>query len=122
MTHGDLNGKIDLIIKEENENHSLIKFVTNLNNIDNYLDYYLDILSFYGYVLSKDGYSIKSIILHDISQNKQYVKEFDCDKAKITLKLLDNIVKNIIFNNYRKHTVNCDVCELEGSVCKFNVF
>ena len=122
MTHGDLNGKIDLIIKEENENHSLIKFVTNLNNIDNYLDYYLDILSFYGYVLSKEGYPIKNIILHDVSQNKQYVKEFNCDKAKITLKLLDNIVKNIIFNNYRKHTVNCDVCELEGSVCKFNVF
>lgn len=116
MTYGDLNGNIDLIISEE-DNVSVVQFVLSLGEIENYLDYYLENLHFYGYCLSNEGYNINNLILHVVDKNIRYKIKYDEKHAKITLKLLDNVVSNILDDKFTKHKIHCMGCEYYGITC-----
>lgn len=116
MTDGDLNGKIDLIISED-ETVSIVQFILFFDKIENYLDYYLENLHFYGYCLASEGYNVNNLILHVVDKNKQYKIKYDESQAKITMKILDNIVSNILNDNFIKHKIHCMDCEYYGITC-----
>ena len=116
MTDGDLNGNIDLIISED-ESVSIVQFVLSIDKIENYLDYYIENLHFYGYCLSNEGYNVNNLILNVIDDNKQYVIKYNEKQAKITMKLLDNVVSDILNDNFTKHKIHCIDCEFYGITC-----
>lgn len=116
MTDGDLNGNIDLIISED-EKVSIVQFILSIDKIENYLNYYLDNLHFYGYCLSEEGYDVNNLILNVVDENKQYIVKYDEKQGEITMKLLDNIVSDILNDNFTKHKIHCIDCEFYGITC-----
>lgn len=122
MKFCDLNGKIDLIVKEGGNDISIVQFVGTNRNIERFESVYADYYQYYAYILSEldfaKDYNIKNIILHSIKENKVYKFEFNERKKKIILKRLNKITKEIVYENYKKHTNNCNFCEFKDNPCK----
>ena len=122
MDNCDLHGKIDLIVKEDEENISIVKFISSNYKISKYIDFYKYMLSFYP-IMVKDNenlkkYHIKNIILHAIKENEKYIVPFDDSVEKEIAKELHNSVNKIINEDFEKHTNNCNRCPYKNVICK----
>jgi len=118
----DLNATLDLIINENEEEISIVKFIVSTENINDYFDFYLECLNYYGIFINgiedfKDK-KIKNIILHSLKDNKKYIIEFDETKAEIIGDILDNMIDEIIEGKFKKSKNKCDMCGFKENPCK----
>ena len=113
----EVSGSIDLVIKEDNNHISIIKFITSTENIS--IDEYLRNCAFYGTLIKNNGnyddYLVKNIIVHSIADKNQFSLEF---KEKY-INEIENIFENIIKNQFTESN-NCDKCEFSNVICKTN--
>ena len=115
----DVNGIIDLIVKENNGGVNLIHFIRSRDDIRNYHYFYMEILSYYAYaLLENDDFEISSLLLHVLDENKQYEISFD-KSNKFIFEYLSGIVGHIERDDYPIHEVNCKNCEFNGITCMF---
>lgn len=118
----DIKGKIDLIIKENEEEISLVQFIGSDYLISEFLDQYMICLYFYVSVLKdyeefKD-YKFKDIILHSMDNNKRYVFPFDSNYEIDTLDYIENIATEIVEEKFnKKPSDRCNRCECNGTHC-----
>ncbi len=122
LEYCDLNGMIDLIVKEDDNNISIVKFFGTDRFIERFKSLYKDYYQYYAYILSEleisEDYNIKNIILHSIKNNKTYTFEYNEKKKKRILKRLNKITKEIVYEDYKKITNNCGSCEFKDNPCK----
>lgn len=120
--HCDINGKIDLIIKNDDGTLSIVQFIGSNFKIESFIRMFNSYLLYYAFILDElditEGYEIKDVILHSIKENKKYSIPFDKKKRKILFKRLDKITKDIVFEDYKKYKNNCYICEYKDSICK----
>ena len=122
LNNCDLYGKIDLIIKEDDETISIVKFISSDAKIKSYINYYEFLLSFYGFIANDikglGRFKIKNIISHSIKENNVYTVPFNKNNEETIAKDLISIVDNIINENYEKYE-RCDLCPYNGIIiCK----
>ena len=123
MDNCDIHGKIDLVVKEDDNNINIVKFISSNYKISKYIDFYKYMLSLYPIMLLKNNenlkkYKIKNIILHAIKENERYVIPFDKSVEDAIAKELHNSVNKIINEDYEKHTNNCNRCPYKNTICK----
>ena len=126
MKNCDLNGKIDLIVRdtEVNENDvSIVQFIGSNEKIEKFLP--SDLLQIYGFILKKlpifeqnNINNINKIILHSIKENEIYEIKFDENKEKSFVKRLYKITKKIINDDFDKRSKNCAFCSYKNQPCK----
>lgn len=122
MNNCDLHCRIDLIVKEDEESISIVKFVSSNEKISKFIDFYKYLLSFYA-IMIKDNdiikkYKIKNIILHSILENEKYEVPYDENSEKDIVKILTGYVNKIINEEFDKHTNNCMRCPYKNTICK----
>ena len=122
MDNCDLHGRIDLIVKEDDDNINIVKFISSNYKISKFIDYYKSLLSFYP-IMVKDNealekYTIKNIILHSIKENERYIVPFEEDNEEEIAKDLHNYVNKIINEDFDKHKNNCNRCPYKNTICK----
>ena len=122
MDNCDLHGKIDLIVKEDDENINIVKFIPSNYKISKYIDFYKYMLSFYPLMAKNNEYlkkyNIKNIILHSIKENERYIVPFDDGVEEEIAKELHNSVNKIINEDFEKHRNNCNRCPYKDTICK----
>lgn len=122
FNHIELTANIDLIIKEDDENISIVKFIISDENIKNYLNHYMNNLNYYGHLLERNreykNYSIKNINLYCIKNNKMITNEYDENKPIFIEKILINTLENIDKQNFTRHKINCENCEFKDILCR----
>jgi len=119
----EVNGTIDLIIKENDDEISIVQFIGSDKKMDkNSLEFYSVLYNYYSYLIKeydefKDK-TINKIILHSLYNNE--VHEFDCtpNDEKQSIELLDSISSNIIRGIFEKNKQNCNKCEFNVRFCK----
>lgn len=115
----DVNGIIDLIVKENDDSVNLIHFIRSRDEIRNYHYFYMENLFYYAYaLLENDDFEINSLILHVLDENKQYEIAFD-KSNKFIYYYLSGIISHIEKDDYPKHEINCKNCEFNGVTCMF---
>lgn len=118
----DIKGKVDLIVKEDGGEISIVQFIGSDYRISEFLDQYMICLYFYvsilkGYDEFKD-YKFKNIILHSIENNEKYEIPYDSNYEIDTLDYIENITTEIVEEKFMKKPSNrCDDCECNGSHC-----
>lgn len=114
----DVNGTIDLIVRQNEDSVNLVHFIRSRDEMRNYHYFYMQALSYYAYaLLENDDYNISSLILHVLDENKQYEMPFEGDD--FILDYLKSVVSHIENDDYPKHVVNCKNCEFSGMTCMF---
>ena len=121
MKNCDIKGKVDLIIKEENDEISLVQFIGSDYKISD-LQQYLICLYFYVSILKEydefKEYNFKNIILHSIENNKRHVIPYDDNYEIDTLDYIENIVNDIVDEKFiKKESPKCADCECNGIYC-----
>lgn len=113
----EVSGTIDLVIKEIDNQISIIKFIPSTENIS--IDEYLKNCSFYGTLIKNHGnfneVKVKNIIVHSISEKNQLILRFNEESVKE----IENIFENIIKNQFNE-SENCEKCEFNNVICKTN--
>ena len=61
MDNCDLHGKIDLIVKEDDENINIVKFIPSNYKISKYIDFYKYMLSFYPLMAKNNEYLKRNV-------------------------------------------------------------
>ena len=113
----DVNGIIDLIVKENDTSVNLIHFIRSRDEMQNYHYFYMQCLYYYAYaLLENEDYNINSLILHVLDENKQYEIPFE-KGSDLILDYLKSVVSHIKSDDYPKHSVNCKNCEFNGVTC-----
>ena len=122
MNNCDLYGKIDLIVKEDENNIDIVKFIPSNYKLKNFIDFYKYLLSFYPIMLKDNDalkkYNIKNIILHSIKENEKYLIPFEDSVEEDLGKILHGYVNKIINEDFDKHTNNCNRCPYKNTICK----
>ena len=120
MGHCDLNGIIDLIIKENENEISIVKFIGSIDRIDN-MKKYMEFLTFYCYVLNEYGeyekYTIKDMILHSLEENEKFTFRYNKNNNERLLKKLESITINITEDKFIKNSNKCTKCEYHNFTC-----
>ena len=121
LRYCNLVSQVDLIVQEDDGSFSVVKFIPTDSNIPS-KDMYNSLLHFYINQLKEfkeyDGYEFKNIYLHSLENNQRYVFEYDEEKSKKALNLIDKSTKNIYDNNWTRFKRNCENCEYFGTVCR----
>ena len=118
----DVNGIIDLIVKENDSSVNLIHFIRSRDEMRNYHYFYMEVLYYYAYaLLENDDFEINSLILHVLDENKQYEIPFDRSNDFI-FDYLSGAISHIEMEDYPRHEVNCKTCEFSGVTCMFDKF
>ena len=123
MNNCDLHATLDLIVKEEGNDVSIVKFIPSDARIELIIDYYKYLLPFYGLLFKEldptKEFNVKNIILHSIKENNRYVVEYNEDNEKDILESLNDEVDKIINENFEKRESSCYRCPYKNSViCK----
>ncbi len=114
----DINGIIDLIVRENDGSVNLVHFIRSRDEMRNYHNFYMEILSYYAYaLLEREDFNINSLILHVLDENKQY--EIAFEKSNFIFDYLESVVGHIENDNYPSHKINCKNCEFSGVTCNF---
>lgn len=119
----EINGTIDLVIKDNEDEISIVQFIGSDKKMDEYsLEFYSVLYNYYSYLIKeydefKDK-TINKIILHSLYNNG--VHEFACspNDEKQSIELLDNISSNILQGVFEKNKQNCGQCEFNVRFCK----
>ncbi|WP_295113908.1 ATP-dependent DNA helicase [uncultured Methanobrevibacter sp.] len=115
----DVNGIIDLIVKENDTSVNLIHFIRSRDDIRNYHYFYMETLFYYAYaLLENDDFEINSLILHVLDENKQYEIGFD-KSNRFIYHYLSAVISHIEREDYPRHEINCRNCEFSGVTCMF---
>ena len=115
----DINGIIDLIVRENDTSVNLIHFIRSRDDMRNYHNFYMEILSYYAYaLLENEELEISSLILHVLDENKQYEIPFD-RTDDFVIDYLKGVVSHIERDSYPKHEINCPNCEFSDVTCRF---
>lgn len=118
----DLNANVDLIVKESEEEISVVKFIPSTDKNQEYLDYYSDLLNYYATFITGikefEDKKIKNIYLHSLKDNKKYCISYESEKQEMISTILENLMKEIIEEKFIKKEVNCSKCGFKGITCK----
>lgn len=115
----DVNGMVDLIVRENETSVNLIHFIRSRDEIRNYHYFYMETLAYYAYaLLENEDLEINSLILHVLDENKQYEMAFD-ESGKFIFDYLSSVISHIENEDYPKHEINCKNCEYSGVTCMF---
>ena len=115
----DINGIIDLIVRENDGRVNLIHFIRSRDEMRNYHNFYMEMLLYYAYaLLENDDFEISSLVLHVLDENKQYEIAFDNADGFI-FDYLKGITDNIQHDEYSRHEVNCPNCEFNDVTCRY---
>lgn len=122
LEYCDLNGTIDLLIKENDDEISIVQFITsddkliiNKMQYEFYLHYYYYILQEYDEF--KD-YKLKNIIVHSLINNIKYEFSYNVKNEVTLLNNLNLITENIVNEKFRKVERNCKLCPYASVICK----
>ena len=122
MNKCDLHGRIDLVVKENDENINIVKFIPSNYRIEKFIDFYKYLLSFYAILIKDEDvfkeYSIKNIILHSIKENEVYIQEYDEKNDEDVIKNLNEYVDKVVNEEFGKHPNNCSRCPYKNTICK----
>lgn len=118
----DIKGNVDLIVKENEEELSVVQFIGSDYLISEFLQQYMICLYFYVSILKEydefKDYKFKRIILHSIENNKIYEIPYNADYEIDTLDYLENIVNDIVDEVFvKKPSDRCNICECNGTHC-----
>lgn len=114
----DVNGMVDLIVRENDTCVNLIHFIQSRDDIRNYHNFYMEMLSYYAYALLENGeFEISSLILHVLDENKQYEIPFDRSNGFV-IDYLKGVVSRIERDDYPRHEINCPNCEFSDVTCR----
>lgn len=118
----ELTTNIDLIIREDDGEISIVKFIISDENIKNYLNHYINNLNYYGHLLQKHreykNKNIKHIYLYCIKTNEMITNVYDKNKHIFIEKILVNTLENIEKQNFARHKINCENCEFKDILCE----
>ena len=121
MINGDIKGTVDLIIKENEDEISIVQFIGSDYKIIDFIDEYMIHLYFYISILKNydefKEYKFKNIILHSIDNNKVHTIPYDANYEKDVIDRLDDITTNIVEDKFGKKLFRCDNCECNGNYC-----
>lgn len=119
----ELTTNIDLIIREETGEISIVKFIISDEKIKNYIQYYINNLNYYGHLLIKHRdykhETIKKIYLYSIKSNKMITTEYNPNKPIFIEKVLINTLENIDKDIFTRHKINCENCEFRNILCEY---
>lgn len=120
----NLNGQIDLIIKENNANDiTLIDFKTTTSEkVKLDLSTYIQQLYIYMIALRENPdykqYNIKHVMIFTVLDTTPIYIDIDENKIEELSKLIDKTADKIINEEYDKNLKNCGICEYRFTVCK----
>ena len=119
----EVNGDIDLIIKEKDNGISIVQFIGSDRRIDlDYLEIYRILYHYYPHLLKEyDEFKeckINNIILHSLYNNKVHVFEYSESLENQAFELLENFTSDILNVKFDKNKENCDNCEFNAQFCK----
>lgn len=114
----DVNGIIDLIVRENDTSVNLVHFIKSRDEMRNYHYFYMQMLCYYAYaLLENENFEINSLILHVLDENKQY--EISFERNDFIFDYLKSVITHIENDDYPKHVVNCRNCEFSSVTCMF---
>ena len=114
----DVNGIIDLIVRQNDGGVSLVHFIRSRDEMRNFHYFYMENLLYYAYaLLENEEFQVNSLILHVLDENKQYEIDFDVSNDFV-IEFLSSVIRNIEDEKYPRHSVNCTNCEFADSTCK----
>ena len=121
MINCDIKGTVDLIVKENDDEVSIVQFIGSDYKIIDFLDEYMIYLYFYVSVLKNydefKEYRFKNIILHSIDNNKVHVVPYRSIYENDVLDSLEDIANNIVDEKFGKTLSRCVNCECNGNHC-----
>ncbi len=123
MKNCDLHATLDLIVHEEDNNVSIVKFIPSDFKLERIMDYYKYLLPFYGIIFKELGldkeYNLKNIIVHSIKENHRYVVPYTDEHEEDIIRTLNEEIDKIINENFEKHRHSCDKCPYKNAIiCK----
>ena len=121
MVNCDIKGTVDLIVKEDENELSIVQFIASDYKIIDFIDLYMPYLFFYISILKTydefKGYEFKNIILYSVDNNKIHSIPYQSSFEKDVLDSLEDISNNIIEEKFAKNLSRCDNCECNGNHC-----
>ena len=123
MNNCDLHATLDLIIQEEDNNVSIVKFIPSDFKIERIINYYQYLLPFYGLIFKELGldkkYNLKNIIVHSIKENHRYIVQYTDDNEEDIIRILNEEINKIVNEKFEKHRHSCDKCPYKDAIiCK----
>lgn len=121
MINCDIKGKVDLIVKENDNELSIVQFIGSDYKIIDFINLYMPYLFFYISILKTydefKGYKFKNIILHSIDNNKTHSIPYQSNFENDVLDSLEDIANNIVEEKFAKYLSRCINCECNGNHC-----
>ena len=119
----EINGDIDLVIKDNENEISIVQFIGSDRRIDSeFLEYYKLLYHFYPKLLKEydefKDFKVNKIILHSLENNKNIIIDYSEPYEDQSLELLDAISLDILRARFDKNTDNCHKCEFNAEFCK----
>ena len=121
MKNCDIKGKVDLVVKENDAEISIVQFIGSDYKITEFIDQYMICLYFYVSILKNydefKNYEFKNIILHSIDNNEIHIMPYDSGLEKYTMDYLEDIGADIVEDKFTKTLSRCNECECNGNHC-----
>lgn len=122
LEYCDLNGIIDLIIKENDDEISIVQFISSDDKVKINKMQYEFYLHYYYYILQQydefKDYKLKNIIVHSLVNNKKYEFSYNVKNEVKLLSYLNLITENIVNEKFKKTERNCKFCPYATMICK----
>lgn len=121
MKNCDIKGKVDLIVRENDDEVSIVQFIGSDYKIADFIDKYMLCSYFYVSVLKEydefKDYTFKNIILHSIDNDKRHMMPFNSNYEGSVLDYLEGITTQISEEKFPKDLSRCNECECNGNHC-----
>lgn len=121
MGNCEINGTVDLIVEEGDNEISIVQFIGFEDNVINYLDEYMKYQYFYTSIMNDaeefKGYKFKNIILHSIDKNSVHIIPYQSKFEDEVLDNLEDIATNIFEEKFDKNLFKCVNCRFHGKYC-----
>lgn len=122
----EIYGKVDIIVREKDNEISIVKFIGSDDKISGFIDEYMYYLYFYTSILKAHdefkGYKFKNIILYSIDNNNVHTKPYQRNIEESVLDNLKDIATNIVEEKFHKKMYRCNYCECRDNHCYKSLF
>lgn len=126
FTNCEIYGKIDFIVREKDNEISIVKFIDSDDKISGFIDEYMYYLYFYTSILKTHekfkGYKFKNIILYSCDNNNVHSRPYQRNIEESVLDNLKDIATNIVEEKFHKKMYRCNYCECNDNHCYKSLF
>ena len=122
----EIRGNIDLVIRENENEISIVQFIGSDRKMDSDSEeLYVVLYHFYSHLIRKyDQFremKIDKIIIHSLDNNAIHKFNYNESYENQSIQLLEIISSEIVSLNFKKDYNNCYRCEFNSKFCKNNV-